>query len=105
MLDGNTSPPAWVTHLVLRGTYLPGTSRCTAGDLFSSPYYLRDEFGFEVNPHGFKCYVDIRSNAYALGSGPSALTVLLFHHVYWGGDYILDTGEGQTEQDVIEEVR
>ena len=47
MLDDGP-PPAWVTHLVMRGTYLPGTVRCTAGDLFRPPSYLQDEFDYEV---------------------------------------------------------
>ena len=105
MLDGSTSPPAWVPHLVVRGTYLPNTVRCTAGDPFRPPPYLQDESGFEVNPRAIKCYVDVRANAYIFSSGPSALTMLLFHHIYWDGEYALDAEEGQTEQDVIEEVR
>ena len=105
MLEDGLSPPARVTHLALRGTYLPGTVRCTSGDLFRRPSYLGDEFGFEVDSRSFKCYVDVRSNAYILGSGPSILTILFFYYIYWDGDYALDTEEGQTEQDVIEEVR
>ena len=50
MLDGFTSPPAWVSHLAVRGTYLPGTVRCTADDPFRPPSYLSNEFSYEVNP-------------------------------------------------------
>ncbi len=39
-------PPGDVTHLVLRGTYLPNTVRCTFGDQFRPVAHLRSEFGF-----------------------------------------------------------
>ena len=74
MLDDGP-PPAWVTHLVLRGTYVPGTVRCTAGDPFRPPSYLRDEFVITANSRAFKCYIDVRANAYVLSNGPSTLTV------------------------------
>ncbi len=105
MLNGSTTPPAWVPHLVLRGAYLPGTVRCTAADVFRPPVYLSDEFGFGTPPRGFKCYADVRAGAYVVGSGPSILTVLLFHYIYWDGDYAPDAESGQTEQDVVEELR
>lgn len=105
MLNGSTTPPAWVPHLVLRGAYLPGTVRCTAADVFRPPVYLSDEFGFGTPPRGFKCYADVRAGAYVVGAGPSILTVLLFHHIYWDGDYAPDAESGQTEQDVVEELR
>lgn len=105
MLNGSTTPPAWVPHLVLRGAYLPDTVRCTATDVFRPPVYLSDEFGFDTPPRGFKCYADVHARAYIVGSGPSILTVLLFHYIYWDGDYAPDAESGQTEQDVVEELR
>ena len=68
-----------VAHLVLRGTYLPGTARCAANGLpFRPPPYLTDRSlaGFSDSVL-VNCYVDVRVNAYVLGSGPSTLTVLL----------------------------
>ena len=103
MLD-DEPPPAWVTHVVLRATYLPGTVRCTAGDRFRPPPYLSDEFVYTANSRAFKCYVDVRANAYVLGSGPSTLTAMVFKYLYFDGEY-RPQEEGQTEQDVIEEVR
>ena len=105
MLDDSPPPPAWVTHLVMRGTYLPGTVRCTAVDLFRLPSYLQDELDYEVDPRSVKCYIDVRANVYVLGSGPSTLTVLLFRHVYWDFELTPYTEGGQTEQDLIEELR
>ena len=98
-------PPAWVGHLALRGTYLPGTTRCTAGDPFRPPSYLQNEFGDITTERSFKCYIDVGANAYILGTGPSTLTVMLLRHTYWDGWYAPDGENGQTEQDVIEELR
>ena len=104
MLDDDP-PPAWVSHLVVRGTYLPDTVRCTAGDPFRPPSYLQDEFVYTANSRAFKCYIEVRANAYVIGSGPSTLTVMVFRWIYWDGEYALYAEEGQTEQDVIEEDR
>ena len=105
MLDDDSPSPAWVTHLVLRGTYLPGTARCTAGDRFRPPDYLMDEFVYTAISRSFKCYVDTRANAYVVGSGPSTLTVMVFRYAYFDGQYASQAAEGQTEEDVIEEVK
>ena len=105
MLDGVTSPPAWVTHLVVRGTYLPGTVRCSSGDPLRSPSYLRDYFGDTTGERSVKCYADLRANAYILGSGAATLTALLFKYHYWDGEYYPSEEEGQTEEDLIEEMR
>ena len=98
-------PPAWVGHLALRGTYLPGTTRCTAGDPFHPPSYLQNEFGDTATERSFKCYIDVRANSYVLGSGPPTLTVMLLRYTYWDRWYAPSGDDGLTEQDVIEEVR
>ena len=70
-----------VTHLVLRGTFLPGTVRCVdQGVRFRRhPYSEMSEF-----PHRrIKCYADVRVNAYVLGSGPPTLTVLVHYSYFW----------------------
>ena len=94
MLEDGLSPPAWVTHLTLRGTYLPGTVRCTAGDPFRPPAYLQDEFGDTTYQRSIKCYIDVRVNSYVLGSGPSMLTTMLLIYSYW-----------DDERDLVEELR
>ena len=50
MLDG--FGPGFVTHLVLRGTYLPGTVRCTADRGFRPPDYLDPDLYEEPSPRG-----------------------------------------------------
>ena len=65
---------------------------------------MSDEFVYTANSRAFKCYVDVRANAYVLGSGPSTLTAMVFKYLYFDGEY-RPQEEGQTEQDVIEEVR
>ena len=61
-----------VSHIVLRGTYLPGTVRCISTLSFRPPSYK--PFGY-LDWHQVLCYADVRVNAYVLGSGPSVLTV------------------------------
>ena len=102
MLEDGLSPPAWVTHVALRGTNLPGTVRCTAGDPFRPPSYLQDEFVSTGNSLSVKCYIDVRANAYVLGSGPSTLTAMVFRWIYWVHQLTPYLEEGQTEQDLIE---
>lgn len=104
MLDDEPSA-AWVTHLVVCGTYLPNTVRCTTGDLFRPAAHLRSVFGTPTIERSYKCYIDVRANSYILGSGPSTLTVMFFIYPYYDGGYNYDLEEGQTEQDVIEEIR
>ena len=96
-------PPAWVTHIVLRGTYLPGTVRCSAGDLLNPPSYLKDEFVNFAGSRAIKCYIDIRANSYVLGTGPATLTVLVLRDPYWDAWLTRDWGEGQTGQDLLEQ--
>ena len=98
----DSPPPGWVTHLVVRGTYLPRTVRCTTGDHFRPPSYLWDELVYDVGSRSIKCYVDVRSNAYVLGSGPSTITVMVFRMVYREGEYTSYLERDQTEQDLIE---
>ena len=79
-----------VSHLVLRGAYLPGTLRCVDhGINFRHPPYS-ERFG-SPNSIAINCYADVRVSAYALGSGPPTLTVLVYYSYYGyglGKDYI-----------------
>ena len=73
-----------VGHLVLRGTYIPGTVRCIADNTARYPSYTN--WSSESVPNGvsaFKCYADVRVNAYVVGSGPPTLTVLVWAYPYW----------------------
>ncbi len=92
-----------VSHLVVRGTYLPNTVRCTTGDLFRPQDYLaRRTFGIPVDTYSFKCYIDMRVNSYILGSGPSSLSVIFFILPYVKGDY---ADENRTWQEGVEALR
>ena len=97
----------FASHLVLRGTYLPGTVRCTAGNPFWPPSYLGyEEYDYVEHSFTLKCYADVRVNAYVLGTGPSNLTVQTFFHPYWEGDFTYGTvNEGTTERELIEDMR
>ncbi len=76
-----------IPHIVLRGTYIPGTVRCIAGVPHHYPSYEEDTGWFEyVNI--IECFADVRVNAYILGSGPPRLTVLVTFYHYWPGWHV-----------------
>ena len=68
-------------HIVIRGTYLPGTIRCSYGNRFRPPAYT-GSWGYNTFPLLLQCYADVRVNAYILGSGPPVLTVEVAHETY-----------------------
>lgn len=98
---------SYVTHLVLRGTYLTDTVRCTADNPFHPPSYLSyDEYDFVEHSLSFKCYVDVQVGDYVIGNGPSVLTVERFFYTYWDGELAFYAEEqDQTEQEYIEDFR
>ena len=79
-LDGSSDIS--VSHIVIRGTYLPNTIRCeAAGPSRNAPYInLRDWSSSIV------CFSDVRVNDYIVGSGPSQLTVVVKSVVLAGGE-------------------
>ena len=95
------------THIVLRGTYLMDTLRCTAGNPYRPPSYLSyDEYDFIQYAFAFNCYVDVRVGAYILGNGPSTLTVQRFFESYWEVWIARSAAEeGKTEQEIKEDLR
>ena len=84
-------------HIVLRGAYLPGTVRCADR---GSTSVTRPTLGMRMFRHFapvqfIYCYVDVRVNAYILGSSPPTLTVLVHPELYWEGE----------SPDAVEELR
>ena len=74
--------PVFTTHIVLRGTYLPGTVRCTSGHARRAPAFLgRGQASYGLLIY---CFADVRVNAYLLGTGPSTLTVIVQQSLYGG---------------------
>ena len=66
------------THIVLRGTVLPDTTRCEIYDLIMADYLdeaIRQQFSGwrKVN-----CFSDVRVNEYLLGTGPPQLSVIMW---------------------------
>ena len=96
-----------IAHIVLRGTYLPGTVRCTYGNPFRPPSYMRyEEYDLLEHTHSIDCFVDVRVGSYILGAGPSTLTVQRFWFTYWPGDYIsIAAEEGKSEQEYLENLK
>ena len=101
-LDGSSLP--FIPHIVLRGTYVPDTVRCTSGDPYRMPSYEGPDF--LQNSVLINCYADVRVNGYILGKGPAQLTVLVDFHHYWHGYYAeWAADENTTEQVVVERLR
>lgn len=70
----------FVPHIVLRGTYLPGTVRCASTTFRPPSYELGKLSGWPL----VQCYAEVRVNTYILGSGPSTLTVEVAHDLIFG---------------------
>ena len=64
-------------HLVIRGTYLPGTVRCATNQGVHGADWAFGEGGLILDWPSTKCYADIRVNEYYLGTGPPMLTIML----------------------------
>ena len=70
--------PFNTTHVVLRGTYLPGTVRCTSGHRIRKLSYSSGRLRGLI----IYCFADVRVNAYLIGSGPPNLTVIVVSSLY-----------------------
>lgn len=69
--------------MVVRGTYLPNTERCTTGIPYRPPSFLRyEEYSGLEDSLSIDCYVDLRVAEYILGNGPSTLTVVRHFYTY-----------------------
>ena len=76
----------FITHTVVRGTYLPDTERCTTGNPYRPASYLSyEQYRGLENAFLIYCYVDLQVADYILGSGPSTLTVLRHFYTYGMG--------------------
>ncbi len=101
-LDGSSIGS--VPHIVLRGTYMPDTARCTSGNPFRVPSYIAP--GYFQHSILFQCFADVRVNSYILGTGPTRLTVQVSFLHYWDGYYARDAAsENMTEQEAVEFIR
>ncbi len=97
---------AIVPHIVIRGTYIPGTVRCTSEIPYRQPSYVsfEDSLNWESYAFQISCYADVRVNGYMLGNGPSQLTVQVWFYTYWREDYTEDA-ESAEYKDLIEKLR
>ena len=99
-LDGGSI--SFIPHVVLRGTYIPDTARCTSGNPFHVPSY--QEPGYFQHSILFQCFADVRANSYILGTGTTRLTVQVSFLHYWEGYYARSAAEeGMTEQELLEQ--
>ena len=73
----------FVPHIVVRGTYLPGTVRCAPTDFLPRPYLGQDTYGGLNGESLLLCYADVRVNEYILGTGPPTITVVVWFLIFW----------------------
>ena len=84
-LDGREL--TYIPHMLLRGTYIPGTMRCGEPVPFRPPSYVDpDEFIYLDGQIPIHCYADVRANDYIIGNGPSRLTLLITTVPHWEGE-------------------
>ena len=100
-LDG--SAITFIPHIVVRGTYIPGTVRCTSGNPNRTPSYV--ETGYFQHSIAIQCYADVRVNDYILGAGPPRLTVQVAFLHYWDGYYAPISADDISEQEAVERFR
>ena len=70
------------THLIVRATFLPNTTRCTAGNLFRVADHQEGVLT-GVGAPGYQCFIDIRPNEFYLGSGPDRMTLMIWRFEYY----------------------
>ena len=66
------------THIVLRGTVLPDTTRCGIYDLVWPDYLPEVQRQQFVGWKKIYCFADIQVNEYLIGVGPPKLSVILW---------------------------
>ncbi|MCY4582846.1 MAG: hypothetical protein OXE50_08660 [Chloroflexi bacterium] len=100
----------FVTHVVVRATFLPGTERCTSEGPVRAPLY--DEVYFAVASYfgAVQCFADVRVNSYILGKGSPRLTVQtgLYLGITETLDYLNEGFEGEeaiSEEEFLEGIR
>ena len=111
-LDGLGWSTFEVVHIVVRGTYLPGTVRCTSGNSFRVPSHLElspdEPPDILIDLLQIYCYADVRVNAYIVGTGPSVLTAIVafdnygFHGISEYGPAEVETLQATWEIALIE---
>ena len=74
---GLNEPPFYdfVTHVVARVTFLPGTERCTSNATFRRALYDESLLPSTSSTWAVQCFADVRVNSYILGKGSPRLTV------------------------------
>ena len=82
LLDSRFSGPpfndtSWVFHMVVRGTIIPGTTRCELYPMILPNISTRDEDQVDDLAH-YHCFADVRVSEYLIGEGPPKLTVSVF---------------------------
>ena len=97
----------FVTHVVARATFLPGTERCTSGAEFRPASY--DESLAFLMPvlSTVQCFADVRVNSYILGTGSPKLTVQTGLYLYsqFVSEVLKEAAEDITLEEAAERLR
>ena len=72
-----------VSHLMLRGTYLPNTVRCDGKHAWRHGAYYDYSNSVLTGRPILHCFADVRVNEYLVGAGPSILTVEVAHELFF----------------------
>ncbi len=90
--------PELAAHLVIRGTAIPGTTRCELYPIIlSNIETFEHDWQTETGRlNHYHCFVDVRVNEYYIGEGAPKLTVSIFRES-------MLLSEGRTYEDVTEE--
>ena len=91
--------PLITPHIVIRATFLPGTTRCEL--------YRVIDYNFEgsisyTTLHHYLCFVEVRVNEYYIGAGVSQLTVSVHGESFTtSDDFVWEDIEEDLEQELI----
>ena len=102
IFDGNSISS--ISHIAIRGTFIPDTARCLADIPYSVPSYI--EPGYFRHSKVIECHVDVMAGAYLSGLGPPKLTVLVSFYHYWDSEFSeIAKAEGLTIAQAVEVIR
>lgn len=75
-LIASADSPEFATHVVIRGSVLPDSVRCSKWNLAKLPHWP-DDMPFREDFRHLMCFGDVEVYEYLLGVGPATLTVAI----------------------------
>nr|MDE0502412.1 hypothetical protein [bacterium] len=83
--DSDSSPSVFTPHLVVRASFLPGTTRCS---VYKREFPAFIDFALASDNRLLTCFIDVRVNDYLIGKGPPTLSIAayIYPFIYVGED-------------------